>query len=162
MKTFLKVKIISLGDEARTIRRLEKQNRDAVRSSKLGYLIEQEENIRWEKKKYRAFKGKSPKPFDHTGPSILRQRLHEHRMQIRREVRAAHLAYGFLRGRSYRTIENKTKNAPNWHRVIKIILQFGREPDQVLRQRFAEWIDNSGLPENLRYINWDHSWSRRR
>jgi hypothetical protein len=67
-KTYLKVKIKSLADEARTIRAEEKKASGRVR-----------------------------------------QELHEHRVKdVRQETRAALVAYGYIRGRTYRQIEPRT------------------------------------------------------
>lgn len=52
--------------------------------------------------------------------------LRSHRTcDVRREQRAALLAYGYLRGRAYQAIEFKCDEAPNWTRVGEIVLKFG-------------------------------------
>ena len=110
--TELKVKICSLMDEARVIRR--------------------EEN-RFAKDSYERFK------------------LRQHRViDVRREARAAQLAYGFLRGMPYAKMEAKTYEPidlpdcvtsekweniyyPMLSRVRRIVIKFGSE----------EWQDKS-------------------
>lgn len=74
------------------------------------------------------------------GPSAERFGLHEHRVQdVRRESRAAGLAYGFLRGRRYRALEAKSYEEPNWKRVQQIAEKFGRGDARDIRQRLEEW-----------------------
>jgi hypothetical protein len=108
MKTYLKIKIVSLAAEARLIRR--------------------------EERRYRGPKW---------GPSPVRLGLHRHRIhEVRPEARHALLAYGFLRGRSYRQIESRAGCVPNWDRVQDLILKYGEvaEADRATTiQRFAEW-----------------------
>lgn len=90
MKTFLKVKLKSLAEEQRIIRK--------------------------EEIKYR-----------HTA---MRKDLYEHRMGLRKEIRATHLAYGFLRGRAYRQIEPTARinwygDLIHWNRVLNMIEKYG-------------------------------------
>lgn len=79
-----------------------------------------------------------------------RASLHNHRViDVRREQRAALLAYGFLRGRAYRQIEShprylrtpSDRPGPNWLRVAEIVAKFG--PDEgdkkQARDKLKEW-----------------------
>ncbi len=168
-KTFLKMKVVSLSAEITIIRVEEIKWRDKGRRSRLGALMKSDKNIRWGKKKYRRWVGgpgsavckKPTRSFDHTGADILRADLCGHRLKLKEEARAAFLAYGFLRGRPYNAVENKTKNAPQWDRVIKNILRFSREDERVLAQRFAEWIDSSSLRADLKPSMNEESFSRK-
>lgn len=45
--------------------------------------------------------------------------------EVRPEQRAAMLAYGFLRGRAYRSIEFKCYEPPNWLRVAELVRKYG-------------------------------------
>lgn len=55
----------------------------------------------------------------------FRNRLYEHRINVvRKECRHAHLAYGFLRERNYKQIENKCHEKPNWDRVKKLLERY--------------------------------------
>lgn len=55
-----------------------------------------------------------------------RAELHRHRtFDVREEARAAHIAYGFLRGRTYHQIEKSCKSSPNWDRVQKLVEKYG-------------------------------------
>ncbi len=167
-KTFLKMKVVSLSAEIIAIRLEEIKWRDKGRRSRLGALVSAHDTagkIRWDKKKYRQYKRpratKPMKSFDHTGPDILRAGLCEHRLKLKAQVREAFLAYGFLRGRPYNAIENKTKNKPQWYHVIKNILRFSVDDERVLAQRFAEWIDSSNLPPGFKPSMNDASFSRK-
>src|SRR5271157_5390591 len=77
---YLKVKIASLAAEARIIRNLEK--------------------------KRRSRSVKRQKPLDDVWWGLNTHR----RFELRTEARCAQLAYGFLRSKAYRTIENN----PHW------------------------------------------------
>lgn len=139
MKTHLKIKICSLAAESKIIRREERKWP--------GLTAEQHAA-------YDPFLSLTrPLPFN------MRQSLHLHRVNdVRKATRAALLAYGFLRGRTYGQIENKTKNAPDWIRVIRTITQFSSEDPRVLQQRFAEWIDDSPLEEELKPWGVNFAW----
>ena len=66
--------------------------------------------------------------------------LYMHRIKVvRPEARAAHLALGFLRGKSYVTMENKSYDWPNWTRIQEIITKYGDGDIRVLLQRFEQW-----------------------
>jgi hypothetical protein len=104
MKIYLKIKIMSLAAEARTIRKEERK---------------------W------------------PGPSDARQGLHRHRViDVRRECRVANLAYAFLRGRSYRALEAKCYEEPNWQRVAELVRKFGQTglPPDDIRKALKDWI----------------------
>jgi len=60
---------------------------------------------------------------------------------LRNESRHALLAYGFLRGKTYKQIENKAYEPPNWNSIEQLAKRFGGLDSRVLLQRFAEWKD---------------------
>jgi hypothetical protein len=70
------------------------------------------------------------------------------RGQVRDEARAANLAYGFLRGRSYIELEREARTEPNWNRVLTIAQMYGLIPpkggarDRLIEQsaRFTDWL----------------------
>lgn len=99
-KTHLKIKIKSLAAEAVIIKR---------------------EEAKWKFAPY-------TNPFDneYRGPHPMFFSLRQHRLEdVRKECRHAIIAYGFLRGRSYKTIEAKCHEPPLWPRVIEIVRSFG-------------------------------------
>jgi len=56
----------------------------------------------------------------------LREELYLHRIGIvRNEARHAHLAYGFIRGRTYEQMEANAKSAPDWDHVKRLVKKYG-------------------------------------
>lgn len=88
----------------------------------------------------RKFPGEHP-----TRLGLYLHRIHD----VRSEQRSALLAYGFLRGRAYRRLEQRAYTRPNWKRVEEIAKKFGTGDHRELLQRFAAWKDEgteSGTP----------------
>lgn len=112
-QTHLKIKIINLADEARTIRHFE---RDALSDSRKARALELPDN------------------YVENHLSAYRD-LRDHRTGIVRDA-ARHnlLAYGFLRGLRYRQMEATTNREPNWREVEKIIKRFGGDTTN-----FEQW-----------------------
>lgn len=92
----------------------------------------------------------------------LNQSLHNHRVHVvRPAARAAHLAYGFLRGRPYAIMEQIVYKDVDWDAVEKNALTHGifdkldaetgkriyvgdyAVSPQELKQRFARWRDEA-------------------
>jgi hypothetical protein len=74
----------------------------------------------------------------------LRHALNEHRKKdVRWEARSSILAYGFLRGRDYFTMEAKCHkdNPPDWVRIEQLVKKFGEDDIRDRMQRFAAWKD---------------------
>lgn len=82
----------------------------------------------------------------------LRTEMHEHRViNVRRESRASQLAYGFIRGRAYTSIEEGACTSPNWVKVEAMVLKYGitHNPDigdtdnarnfDTLKHGFNDW-----------------------
>lgn len=69
--------------------------------------------------------------------------LQDHRKKdVRSESRSANIAYGFLRGRPYKTIEAACHKQPDWARAEQIALKFGGNPlatNITLKAQFKEW-----------------------
>lgn len=96
MKTYLKIKIKSLAAEAK--------------------IIKQEER-KWKEVPFYNENVKSTHP--------LYFGLHQHRIEVvRKECRSAIIAYGYLRGRAYKQIENKSHILPDYERIVTIIRHF--------------------------------------
>lgn len=105
--THLKIKIKNLGDESRTIRHEEKKALTHARHAREKELPAYSENHLQEY-----------------------QGLHLHRTRdVREASRSNLLAYGFLRGRSYASMEAKTYDHPNFGDIQKIIKRFGSAED---------------------------------
>lgn len=78
------------------------------------------------------------------------QSIKSHRcMVVRREARYSQLAYAFLRGVPYKTVEVycRPDNLPKWSAVEAIAARFagGMRP-QDIKQQFAEWISDDKDP----------------
>lgn len=70
--------------------------------------------------------------------------LRNHRIfDVRMEARSSLLAYGFLRGRTYRRIEATCHENPNWNRIETLALKYGPEKDKrIVKQRLEAWHDS--------------------
>lgn len=99
MRIYLKIKICSLAEEAKIIRRHE-----------------------------RRLKAKPRAPGELPPAAWWGLNSHR-RFDVRTEQRAALLAYGFLRGRRYRQIEAKCHEPPDWKRVCQLVDKFGGMSD---------------------------------
>jgi hypothetical protein len=115
----LQIKLISLADESRTIRRVE------------GKL-------------------KRAEPYH--------QHLHETRLSLREHrkdvvacaSRETHLAYGFLKGKTYKAIEPKRFTDPNWKEIQRMIQAYGDAPLSDLNAQFEIWKLAAGNPDRRR------------
>ncbi len=71
-----------------------------------------------------------------------RESLYLHRTgDMRKEARATHIAYGYLRGRKLSEIENKFYTEPDWERVERMVKKYG-----TLDDKFIEWKKEAVLP----------------
>lgn len=120
----LKVKIKSLSAEARIIRHQEYKQRDSAR------------RIKFTGKK----KVDAQREIEQASLRRLNEELHLHRVgNVREESRHSQLAYGFLRGKPYKAIENFSYEMPKWAKVEAIAQRFGVMDERELQQKFAEW-----------------------
>jgi hypothetical protein len=77
----------------------------------------------------------------------IRWHLKEHRKHdVRDEARDAQLAYGFLRGRMYSTMEAKCHLPPTWSNIMRMITKYGTDDlpkwclsAEELKPRFEIW-----------------------
>lgn len=61
-----------------------------------------------------------------SGNYMLGNNLTNHRkLAIRSEARATQLAYAFLRGRTYESVEPTAKTTPRWSAVKRMVQQYG-------------------------------------
>ena len=74
-----------------------------------------------------------------------REFLHNMRTHsLRKEARAANLAYGFFLGRTYGQMEQTCHERPNFARVEEFVERYSRDLDmRITKQRFAQWIDEA-------------------
>lgn len=121
MKTHLRVKIRSLAEEARIIRH---EERRALKSATWARTRQQ--------------------PAELSAAEAEYDSLHHHRtVDVRQEARAALLAYGFLRGRPYREIENSGPLQAHHYvagRVVGLVAKYGSAPKADASKAVAEWF----------------------
>ncbi len=132
----LKYKAIALAAEAKAFKQHERHAADRHAKwqarAALGRLKAQQRG--------ELGQGQDPK----TVTSVEQQGVYLHRLnRVRPEARNALLAYGFLKGKSYQEIENFSWTQPNWDRVLKLAIRYGDLDEQVVAQRFAEWISEA-------------------
>ena len=118
MSTFLKIKIMSLAAEARIIRHEETR---LVAKARLLDAAQKPDS--WRRRRAAE--------------------LHLHRVHnVRSEARSAHLAYGFLRGTPYASIEAKAKVKPDWKHIARMAGRFG----VLVPADFAAWSGEKAEP----------------
>jgi hypothetical protein len=107
MTVYLKVKIKALAEEARIIR--------AEETKRIKYVPRVDNRTGKTGPRVRAIKN-----------DPMRLSLRFHRITVvRSEARHSLLAYGYLRGRSYKAMEAKCFEKPAWDQVWKMIQRFG-------------------------------------
>lgn len=68
----------------------------------------------------------------------------QRKQRMSKESRELQLAYGFLRGKDYSSIEcDRTRSTPDFEAVLGQVLHFTDEDPRVLKQRFASWVDQA-------------------
>lgn len=130
MSVYLRVKIYTLAQEARIIRKYERRRKIAIRAEqKFGV-----ENV-------------LPIAEWTAAAAVEVERLHNHRCGVvRPEARASHLVANFFRGTALKAAEAKSYEPPDWPKMTKMVERFRPEtstPQEIL-QRFAEWKDAAG------------------
>jgi hypothetical protein len=122
MKTYLKIKIKHLAEEAQVIKF---------------------EKAKWMKKAAKGRAKAAEKQMLDPAPAWMFNAVHEHRVNVvRPEVRDSNLAYGFLRGKSYAHVEASRYTDPNWTNVLAIVKRFYNPRYRMnvdLDTAFAEW-----------------------
>lgn len=112
----LKIKLISLGYESRAIRRIEQKLKNAARNPKLAHLGDE------------------------------RLSLYNHRKELSAHSRNTLLAYGFLKGKPYLSIENKRYSNPNWLEISRMAAKYGPGGNVINKQDFETWKTAAGDP----------------
>lgn len=134
MKVYLKVKIKSLTAEAQMIRAEERKCNIGCRARvRLRRLLRKSNSLPPEDRaRYERW---IKAPSENAMKAFWGLRYHRI-ADVRHEARAAHVAYGFLRGRTYEQVEGSAQSSPNWERVESLVKKYGAPGD---RERFAEW-----------------------
>lgn len=147
---YLKVKVCSLAAEARIIRRQEERVKRRARRGR--------ERLR------AAGNTKVGSGLSDADRDIWHG-LRSHRTGLRTDLRHAHLAYGFLRGRKYRQMEQWCLEEPDWDEVQDLVVRYrGKADDREIRQHFSEWLqgieDRTVLPSGKVQFRKPPSWNR--
>lgn len=70
------------------------------------------------------------------------------KLELRKALRHAHLAYNFLKGNDYAEVEQGSYNLPDWNEVEGFVLDAvkqdgNQDTPQEVKQRLAHWIDEA-------------------
>lgn len=127
MKAKLKIKIMSLGAEAALIHKAETRIKLRLKKAKA---------------KRKAANLCISAPWMERWREIRASYRAHRKWDIRPETRAALLAYGYLRGKRYRQIENKAHTAPNLYRIVEIAKKFGKSSKelQIKEAAIKAWL----------------------
>lgn len=157
MKSHLQVKVYSMSAEMTYIRRKEEQWKNRARIARTR-LTEMEKSAKVSTYAENAFWS-----------------LRCHRMVMKSEARNTHLAYGFMKGRSYEQMEHICygqlkgygSSEPDWKAIETMIQRFSKDEPypQNWMQQFTQWLEaakvwyegnkqrieafNKGRPERL-------------
>lgn len=76
------------------------------------------------------------------GHHPTREGLHNHRVNdVRKETRAALLAYAYLRGRSFKQVEPKPSTNPGFSRVIALAKKYASHSQNLITgDRIMDWF----------------------
>lgn len=128
MSVYLKVKGMTLAQEIRIIRRLERARRDHSRGVRSGLA--------------------SPPTESQSVSNDEFWKLREHRLGLRRQARITHIAYTFLRTLGavpFANIEHYSFTKPEWEKIEQEIERFverdGKYDARIVRQTFSQWKD---------------------
>lgn len=116
-KNYLKIKVVSLTEEAKLIRKDEYKRLKAARRA--------------------LSQGKEESAAYH---SEIFKGLRYHRIwDVRNEARVSNIAYGFLQGHEYKDIERNAIKQVRWMRVQGLVLRYGEGDPSELFDRFQKW-----------------------
>ncbi len=128
MLSYCKIKVVSLGDEAHRIRK---------------------DEVRWLRRaRASALRLRSTHPHHNTFPTFRERSdfsyrnffgLQEHRIKVvKRECRHATIAYAFLRGREYASVERFAYTQPDWELAEKIARDFSGDSTWVTKKWYGD------------------------
>lgn len=133
MHLHLQLKNAALAAEIRLIRRKEVARKRNLRKARDARRIQSDDGAR--------SKAGEPLPPDWEAPLTS---IYLHRVNVvRPHARTNHLAYCFLRGTPYAECERLCYRKPNFEDVLKFALKFKEVSEQVVRQRYSQWLDEA-------------------
>ncbi len=136
-RTELQVKHWTLAQEMRYIRRKEIARRKTLKRMNPDWVKAQEDGA--EVSGIRKYIKKPNWHFDTAG----REKLRDHRLNLKPLARGIHLARGYLQGMPYRVMERMAMDSPDWKIVWDHVVRFGHvdKDDPTARQKFMDWAD---------------------
>ncbi|WP_027685072.1 hypothetical protein [Rhizobium leguminosarum] len=141
MKVYLKVKIKSLAAEAQMIRKEERKCNIGCRARvKIRRRLRKSNELTTAERT--RMERQLSKPSETAMQAFWGLRLHR-TYDVREEARAAHVAYGFLRGRTYAQVEGAALSSPKWDRVEALVKKYGDGDLADRLKKFSEWKDAS-------------------
>ena len=126
MKPYLKIKIKSLAEEARIIRHEERKTLTSRNRLSAWATVNKQQDI----------------PTRIAEFDSLYSGLRAHRVnEVRGEARAAHVAYAFLRGKTFASVEQPGSKGLPMGRVVDLVAKYGGPwPKAVTKEKVEEWV----------------------
>jgi hypothetical protein len=141
LRVYLKVKIKSLAAEAIIIRQEERKHNIGCRARvRIRRLLRKSNELTITERE--TLERKLKAPSDNALKAFWGLRSHR-TYDVREEARAAHVAYGFLRNRTYAQVEGSAKSSPEWERVRKLVEKYGDGSKTERMQRFEAWKEGA-------------------
>lgn len=156
MSLELKIKALTLGYEAKQIRRFERKLK-AMKNYRIkldnGGPLGPDVTL---DRAAQVHPGENPEAYAAWGNAKLMQLQNHRRDIVRGAARSTHLARMFLKGTPYKAAEAKCYTQPNWEAVVRMAIQYARyakpgenEPlpqgafhgPSGMREKFAAWRD---------------------
>lgn len=65
----------------------------------------------------------------------------DHRKSVVRDVRrSTHLAYNYLRGNSYKSVENTSRTNPNLKEIVRMVTKYSDNNKLEVTDKINEWV----------------------
>ena len=137
MNAYLKVKIKSLAAEATIIHREERQYNIGARGrTRLKRQLRRANDLTDAQRARIERRLQAPSA---TAMQTFWGLRHHRTYDVRSESRAAQVAYGFLRGRTYQQVEGSAKTSPDWKRVQRLVEKYGPKGQTDLEAKLQAW-----------------------
>jgi len=146
--TYLRIKLKHLALEPALVKleeRKKRQSHQRWRNREYARIIEKDEGLRKEVETNGSSKKLQAERVPYENPWLAVE-MQTHRVRvIRPEARAAQLAYAFLRGKSYDSVEPTSKYTPPMNRVAELVVKYGEQTDKkVALDELITWVEASG------------------
>lgn len=144
MKSHLQVKVFSMAAEMTYIRHQEEKWKNRARNARAKQKAQATADTS-------LMSAATAQEYAETNFWSLRW----HREQLKYDARWSHLAYGFMKGRSYSQMEylcygdvkGRKTTPPNWARIEEIVTKFSSDESDVqgIMQRFGSWLADAKI-----------------